>query len=260
MDDFTTYDNNFDEALENLAKVLKICKKKKISLSTEKCHMMMNEGVVLGHYIFFTCIKVDLAKVEVILKIPTPKTQHEVRSFLGHVGYYRFFIEDFSKLASPLFQLLSKDMEFNWIDHFQLAFGELKKRLSEALVLHGLDWNLPFHISSNASDTTIEKVLGYQEEKNPYVIQYISKNLSPTEVNYTVIEKEFLIIVYTINKLWHYIIGYPIILHTYHSVIKYLLNKTLTNGRITRWLLLLQQFDMTIIDKNRKDNVISTLR
>ena len=76
----------------------------------------MTEGVVLGHYIYSTGISVDLTKIEVILQIPVPKMQKEVRSFLGHVGYYRHFIENFSKIASPLFNLLSKEVEFVWTD------------------------------------------------------------------------------------------------------------------------------------------------
>ena len=112
MDDFTPYGDNFEEALTNLENVLKRCKETQLSLSTEKCHMMMMEGVVLGHYISSTGIQVDLAKIEVILQIPVPKTQKEVRSFLGHAGYYRRFIENFSKIASPLFNLLSKEIEF----------------------------------------------------------------------------------------------------------------------------------------------------
>lgn len=103
MDNFTPYGNNFDESLENLEKVLKWCKLTNISLTMENGHMIMNEGVVLRHYISTIGIHLDLAKVGVILKIPTPKTQRDVCSFLGHVGYYRCFIKEFSKLASPLF-------------------------------------------------------------------------------------------------------------------------------------------------------------
>ena len=100
---------DFEEALENLKKVLTRCEHTQLSLSTEKCHMMMSEGVVLGHYISANGIQVYPSKIKVIKNIPTPSTQKEVRSFLGHAGYYPRFIENFSKLASPLFSLLMKD-------------------------------------------------------------------------------------------------------------------------------------------------------
>jgi len=93
---------------------------------------------------------------------------------------------------------------------------------------------LPFQISSDSLDTAIGAVLGQEEDKKPYAIYYISKNLSPAELNYTVTEKEFLAVIHAVNKFRHYITGYPLILYTDHSAIKYLANKPITNGRITR--------------------------
>ena len=88
--------------------------------------------------------------------------QTDVRSFLGHVGYYRRFIKDFSKIASPLFVLIMKNVEFKWIDACQKAFDELKHQLSTAPIQRGPDWALPFHISFDASDTAIGAVLGQE--------------------------------------------------------------------------------------------------
>jgi hypothetical protein len=92
--------------------------------------MMMSEGVVLGHFISYTRIQVDLAKIQVILDIPTPSTQKEIRSFLGNVRYYKRFIKKNSKLASPLFFLLTKDVDFRWADDCELSFADLKQKLS----------------------------------------------------------------------------------------------------------------------------------
>ena len=89
MDDFTPYEYAFETTLANLEKVLECCVQTNISLSTKKCHMMMNEGILLGHYISANGINVDPAEIKVIMKIPTTKTQKEVRSFLGHARYYR---------------------------------------------------------------------------------------------------------------------------------------------------------------------------
>ena len=88
MDDLTLYGDYFAEGLENLKKVLKICKKKHVSLSTIKCHMMVKEGIVLGHLLSDVGIQVDPARVEVILNFPTQKTPMEVRRFIGYVGCY----------------------------------------------------------------------------------------------------------------------------------------------------------------------------
>ena len=122
--------------------------------------MMMSEGVVLGNFISTDGIQVDPSKIRVIENIPTPGTQKEVRNFLGHAGYYRRFIEKISKLASPLFTLLMKDVQFAWNDACEIAFTELKNRLSIAPILRGTNWALPFHISLDDFDTAIGAVLG----------------------------------------------------------------------------------------------------
>ena len=106
--------------------------------------MLLTKGIVLGHHVSSQGIKVDLAKIEVIVDLPSPKTQKEVRRFLFHAGYYRRFIEHFTKIAAPLFKLLMKDIEFQWTESCQSAFEVLKAKLSVAPILRGLDWSLPF--------------------------------------------------------------------------------------------------------------------
>ena len=109
IDGFTVYGLNFEGALSRLEKVLKICKQINLSLSHEKCHMLKTKGIVLGHHISIEGIKVDLAKIEVIANIPAPKAQKGVRIFLIRAGYYHWFIDHFTQIASPLFFLLCKD-------------------------------------------------------------------------------------------------------------------------------------------------------
>jgi hypothetical protein len=219
--------------------------------------MLLTEGIVLGHHLSAEGIKVDPAKIEVIVNLSSPKTQKDVRSFLGHAGYYRRFIEKFTKIASPMFKLLSKDEEFCWDDNCQSAFEDLKEKLSMAPILRGPNWSLPFHISTDALDTALGGVLGKKENQHNYAIYFTSKNLTPLELNYTVTEKEFLAVVHSINKFRHYITGYEVFVHTDHSAIRFLMKKTVTTGRITRWLLLLQEFNITIVDRPGKENVVA---
>ena len=135
MDDFTSYGDSFGTTLDNLEKVLEHCERSNVALSMEKCHMMMTEGNVLGHFISIDGIKVDPTKIEVISKILTPKTSKEVCSFLGHTRYYRRFIENFSKIASPLFSLLMKDAKFVWTGKCEQAVLKLKHFVTETPVL-----------------------------------------------------------------------------------------------------------------------------
>jgi hypothetical protein len=98
-------------------------------------------------------------------------------------------------------------------------------------------------------------VLGQEEDKKPYVIYFISKNITPAELNYTVTDKEFLAVIHAIDKFCHYITGSTVIMYIDHSAIKYLANKPITNEQVTRWLLLLQEFNVTIKDQPRRENL-----
>jgi hypothetical protein len=141
-----------------------------LSLSHEKCKMLLTEGVVLGHHVLFEGIKVDLGNIEVIIRIPPPKAQKEVRIFLGHARYYRRFIENFTKIVAPMFGLLIKDVDFVWIEQCQTSIETLKAKMSVEPVLGGPNWTLPFHISTDASDTAIGGVLGQKEDQQSYAI------------------------------------------------------------------------------------------
>eukprot|EP00253_Pinus_taeda_P035741 PITA_35741 len=254
--DTKVYGNTFEEALENLEKVLLRCKETNLSLSHEKCFMMFTEGIVLGHHISGDGIKVNRSKVEVISKLPIPNHQKDVRSFLGFTGYYRRFIENFTKITYPLFKLLTKDCEFKWSPDCQSTFESLKTRISEAPILRGPNWKLPFHISTDALDTALGAMLG-QKDLVPYAIYYTSKKLTPTKLKYTVTEKEFLAVVHAINKFKYYITCYETCIYTGHSAIRYLMNKPVMNGRVTRWILFLQEFNITVLDRPRKQNTVA---
>ena len=132
MDDFSVYGKTFDHCLENLDRVLQWCQEKDLVLNWEKCHFMVREGIVVGHLVSERGIEVDKAKIDVIECLPPPVNIKGIRSFLGHAGFYRRFIKDFSKIARPLTNLLAKDAPFE----FQMsAFEPLKsyKRHSSRL-------------------------------------------------------------------------------------------------------------------------------
>ncbi|RDX90219.1 Retrovirus-related Pol polyprotein from transposon 17.6, partial [Mucuna pruriens] len=114
MDDFMVYANSFDPCLGNLFKVLTRCINTNLMLNFEKCHFMVTEGIVLGHLVSNRGIEVDKSKIDIITSLPNPTSVWEVRSFLGHAGFYRRFIKNFSKIALPLSKLLQKDVEFNF--------------------------------------------------------------------------------------------------------------------------------------------------
>ncbi|GJT02567.1 reverse transcriptase domain-containing protein [Tanacetum coccineum] len=158
MDDFSVFGDSFDSCLSNLEKMLKRCEDTNLVLNWEKCHFMCKEGIVLGHKISKAGIEVDRAKVDVIAKLPHPTTVKGVRSFLGHAGFYRRFIQDFSKIARPMTHLLEKETPFVFSKDCIDAFQTLKKKLTEAPILVVPDWNLPFELMCDASDFAIGAV------------------------------------------------------------------------------------------------------
>ncbi|GKB55148.1 reverse transcriptase domain-containing protein [Tanacetum coccineum] len=220
MDDFSVFGDSFDSCLSNLERMLKRCEDTNLVLNWEKCHFMCKEGIVLGHKISKSGIEVDRAKIDVIAKLPHPTTVKGVRSFLGHAGFYRRFIQDFSKISRPITHLLEKDTPFVFSQDCINAFETLKKKLTEAPILVVPDWNLPFELMCDASDFAIGAVLGQRKTKHFQPIHYAKS-----------------------------------IVYTDHSALKYLMNKQDAKPRLLRWVLLLQEFDITIRDKKGSENL-----
>ncbi|GJT65840.1 reverse transcriptase domain-containing protein [Tanacetum coccineum] len=254
MDDFSVFGNSFSTCLSNLEKMLKRCEDTNLALNWEKSHFMVKEGIVLGHKISKKGIEVDKAKIDVIAKLPHPTTVKGIRSFLGHAGFYRRFIKDFSKISRPMTHLLEKNTPFVFLEECIQAFQTLKKKLTEAPILIAPDWDQPFELMCDASDYAIGAVLGQRIEKHFRSIHYASKTMTEAESNYTTTEKEMLVVVYAFEKFWSYVIMNKSIVYTDHSALKYLFAKKDAKARLLRWVLLLQEFDFKVIDTKGAEN------
>ncbi|KAI3743725.1 hypothetical protein L1987_56790 [Smallanthus sonchifolius] len=257
MDDFSIFGMSFEKCLDQLTKVLKRCVERNLVLSWEKSHFMVREGVVLGHVVSERGMEVDRAKVNVISTLPPPTNVKGVRSFLGHAGFYRRFIKSFSVISKPLCNLLLKDTTFTFDDECLKSFETLKKLLVEAPVLQSPDWSSPFEIMCDASDVALGAVLGQRIDKKPVVIYYASKTLSEAQLNYTTTGKEFLAVVYALDKFRSYLWGSKVIIYTDHSAVRYLMEKKDAKPRLIRWILLLQEFNLEIRDKKGSENVVA---
>ncbi|RVW84020.1 Retrovirus-related Pol polyprotein from transposon 17.6 [Vitis vinifera] len=223
MDDITVYGSSYEECLMHLEAVLHRCIEKDLVLNWEKCHFMVQKGIVLGHIISKNGIEVDKAKVELIVKLPPPTNVKGIRQFLGHAGFYRRFIKDFSKISKPLCELLVKDAKFVWDEKCQRSFEELKQFLTTAPIVRAPNWKLPFE----------------------------------AQKNYTTTEKELLAVVFALDKFRAYLVGSSIVVFTDHSALKYLLTKQDAKARLIRWILLLQEFNLQIRDKKGVENVVA---
>ena len=141
LDDFKVYGSSFEQCLHNLGTVLQRCKDKNLTLNWEKCYFMVTEGIVLGHMISVKGLEVDQSKVSIIRNLMPPTIVKGIISFLGHAGFYRRFIIDFSKIARPLCRLLEKDTKFYFDEFCHNEFEEIKSRLVEAPMMAKQDWS-----------------------------------------------------------------------------------------------------------------------
>jgi hypothetical protein len=210
---------------------------------------MVKQGIVLRYVISERGIEVDKAKMETVEQLPPPIDVESLRSFLGHAGFYRRFIKDFSKITKPLTQLLQKDVAFDFDEKFLAAFRTLKSTLVSAPIIQLLDWSQPFEIMCNASDYAIGAVLGQRKEGRVHAVYYASKTLSEAQLNYATTKKELLAVVFAFQKFRSYIVNSKVIVYTDHAAIKYLLAKKDAKQRLIRWILFLQEFDVEICDK-----------
>ncbi|XP_060202605.1 uncharacterized protein LOC132631023 [Lycium barbarum] len=226
MDDFSVVDDSFNECIDHLGRVMKRCEETNLVLNWEKCHFIVKEGIVLGHKISEKVIEVDQAKIDVIAKLPPPISVKGVHSFLGHAGFYRWFIKDFSRLLIPCASFLKRN----------------------------LNSHLMTSLMCDASGFAIGAVLGQRHNKIMPLIYYARKTLNGAQMNYTVTKKEVLAIVYAFEKFRAYLLRSKVVVYTDHAALRYLIvNKDAKPG-LSRWFLLLQEFVFEVKDRKGSEN------
>jgi ribonuclease HI len=233
--------------------VLQRLREHKLYAKLSKCEFWIDEVPFLGHVISKGGIAVDLGKVKDVLDWVVPQTVKEVRSFLGLAGYYRKFIENFSKIAKPMTSLLEKGVDFSWTDERQKAFEELKKRLTTAPVLTLPDQSKRFTVYCDASRDGLGCIL-MQEGR---VIAYASRQLRRHELNYPTHDLELAAVVQAL-KIWrHYLYGQRCDIYTDHKSLKYIFTQSELNMRQRRWLELVKDYDLEIHYHPGKANVVA---
>jgi hypothetical protein len=254
MDKFSVYGKTFMDCLANFEKVLTRCAEADLVLNWEKCHIMVKQGIVLGHVISERGIEVDKAKVATVEQLPPPTDVMSLRSFLGHAGFYRRLIKDFSKITKPFTHLLQKDVAFDFDEKCLAAFQTLKSVLVSAPIIQPPDWSQPFKIMCDTSDYAVGAVLGQRKEGRVHTVYYASKTLNGAQLNYATMEKDLLAVVFAFEKFRSYIVTSKVIVYTDHAAIKYLLAKKEAKPRLIRGILLFQEFDVEIHDKKGVEN------
>ncbi|WVZ63483.1 LOW QUALITY PROTEIN: hypothetical protein U9M48_013110, partial [Paspalum notatum var. saurae] len=253
IDDILIYSKTEAEHEEHLRLVLQILREHKLYAKFSKCKFWIDEVRFLGHVVSKGGIAVHPNKVSTVTNWKVSEIPKEVRGFLGLAGYYRRFIENFSKIAKPMTSLLKKDAEFRWTIAQKVAFDELKKRLTTAPVLALPDQQKKFIVYCDASRDGLGCVL-MQEGK---MIAYASRQLRKHELNYPTHELELAAVVHAL-KIWrHYLYGQHCEIYTDHKSLKYIFTQNELNMRQRRWLELIKDYDMEIHYHPGKANVVA---
>jgi hypothetical protein len=253
IDDILIYFKSDSDHEEHLRLVLQKLRDNQLYAKYSKCEFWIDEVSFLGHIISNGGISVDPAKVKEIMAWSVPTTVTEIRSFLGLAGYYRRFIEGFSKIAKPMTSLLEKGREFKWDEKCQDSFDQLKIRLMSPPVLVIPDLQKGFDIYCDACGQGLGCVL-MQEE---HVIAYASRQLRKHELNYPTHDLELAVVVHAL-KIWrHYIRGTKCQVYTDHKSLKYIFTQKDLNLMQRRWLELIKDYDLEIHYHPRKANLVA---
>ncbi|KAL0549645.1 hypothetical protein IC582_014132 [Cucumis melo] len=253
IDDILIYSKTEAEHEEHLRIVLQTLRDNKLYAKFSKCEFWLKQVSFLGHVVSKAGVSVDLSKIEAVTGWTRPSTVSEVRSFLGLAGYYRRFVENFSRIATPLTQLTRKGAPFVWSKACEDSFQNLKQKLVTAPVLTVPDGSGSFVIYSDASKKGLGCVLMQQGK----VVAYASRQLKSHEQNYPTHDLELAAVVFAL-KIWrHYLYGEKIQIFMDHKSLKYFFTQKELNMRQRRWLELVKDYDCEILYHPGKANVVA---
>lgn len=241
FDDILVYSVTWDLHLQHVTAVLQLLTHHQLFAKLSKCAFGQSKVDYLGHVISVQGVEVDPDKVQVVRDWPTPTSVTHLKAFLGLSGYYRRFIRSYAQIASPLTDLLKRD-SFVWSDRAQAAFDQLKRVLTEALVLTLPDFSQSFTLETDASGSGVGAVLSQQS----HPIAFFSRKLSPRMQAQSVYVRELYAITAAVAKFRHYLFGHHFVIKTDHASLRYLRDQVLQTPEQVKYLpkLLGYNFDI----------------
>ena len=243
LDDIVIFNMTFPQHLEQLATVFQHLRKAGLTLKSEKCHFAQKEIHYLGHIVSCKGVQADPEKIKAITSYPVPYDIKELRQFLGLSNYYRRFIEHYSDITEPLHKLTRKSgSSYQWTE-----LRVLKQRLTTLPILVYPNFSHPFVLATDASGIALGGILSQTTDGKEQVIAYWSRKMNKAERRYSTIEREALAVVALVKEFYPYLYGRPFTLLTDHNPLTSLQGLKDTGGRLTRWLLYLQQFDIKVL-------------
>lgn len=259
VDDIIITGSTFEEHLSLLKIVKEKLKEANLTINLKKCDFFKTSLKFLGYIVGNNSLRTDPDKISAMVNYPRPKTTTEIKRFMGMCSWYRRFIKDFSKLVSPISDLLKgkkKGQNIQWTDEAESAFIKIKELLVSAPILVQPDFTKKFTIQSDASQTALGGVLTQVIDEEERVIAYASRSLSRAERNYTTLEKELLAVLFCIDKFKAYIEGVRFNVITDNYSLLWLNNLKNPSGKLVRWAVKLRQHSFDLIHRKGSLNVV----
>jgi ribonuclease HI len=251
VDDMIAKSRTAQDHLTDLRKLFPRLKKYQLRLNPNKCAFGVTSGKLLGFIVSGRGIEIDPVKVQAIRSMPAPKTEKEIRSFLGRINYIARFIAQLTATCEPLFKLLRKDVEIKWTEDCQRAFDKIKEYLLNPPILVPPTPGRPLILYLTVQEASMGCMLGQQDEtgKKEQAIYYLSKKFTEPETRYLLVEKTCCALAWASKKLRQYMLYYTTWLVSRMDPIKYIFEKPALTGKIARWQVLLSEFDILFVPR-----------
>ena len=251
MDDVITFtEGDYDTHILQLETMLQRLQSAPMVAKPAKFKPLQRELKFLGHIISRHTIKPDPAKTSAVHAFPTPKRVKDLQSFMGLVGYYRRFIPHMATTAASLYRLFQKDVPWQWGAQEDQAMLQLKQALTSAPVMRLPNFDRPFVLYTDASNTGLGAVLAQLDEshsKRDHPVYYASRTLNSAERHYSATKRECLAVKWACAQFRPYLLGRPFTVYTDHAALAWLMRAKDSESILIRWVLQLQEFDMKII-------------